>query len=160
MSELEDILKHHGVKGMKWGVIRSKASKAGSSIKSGTKKTLKKVGDSYTKGVQKRAARSDKRAEAYHEKYKDSWMYKAHYNSNLRAHAYNGKSKERQHLDAVKRTRTDMQMIQAATLSYVMTPAKTSSSGRSTVNNFSNQRPNQSNTERGRKIVDGRRTDE
>lgn len=43
MSELEDILKHHGVKGMKWGVIRSKVSKAGGSVKSAGSKVNKAV---------------------------------------------------------------------------------------------------------------------
>ena len=51
MSELEDILKHHGVKGMKWGVIRSKASKAGGSVKkaaaSATKAAKTRVKEEY-----------------------------------------------------------------------------------------------------------------
>lgn len=35
MSELDEILKHHGVKGMRWGVVRSKVSSAGSAVKKG-----------------------------------------------------------------------------------------------------------------------------
>lgn len=43
MSELEEVLKHHGVKGMKWGVIRSRASNAGSAIKKGTSRVSEKA---------------------------------------------------------------------------------------------------------------------
>lgn len=43
MSELEEVLKHHGVKGMKWGVIRSKVSKAGGAVKKTAGKAAGKV---------------------------------------------------------------------------------------------------------------------
>lgn len=43
MNELEDVLKHYGVKGMKWGVIRSKASKAGSAVKGAGSKVNKAI---------------------------------------------------------------------------------------------------------------------
>lgn len=43
INDLDDILQHYGVKGMKWGVIRSKASSVGKSVKSATKSTAKAV---------------------------------------------------------------------------------------------------------------------
>ena len=42
-DQLDDFLQHHGVKGMKWGVIRNKVSSGVSSTKSGITKAVKSV---------------------------------------------------------------------------------------------------------------------
>lgn len=42
-EKLDEFLTHHGVKGMKWGVVRAKVSKGASSVKSETKKAVKNL---------------------------------------------------------------------------------------------------------------------
>lgn len=42
-GDIEAFLEHHGVKGMHWGVSKSRVSNAGSKVRSGASKTIKFV---------------------------------------------------------------------------------------------------------------------
>lgn len=64
MSELEEVLQHHGVKGMKWGV--------------------RKLTDTINKRTTKRIARLKEGADKYHEKNKNKRVYKKLYSRNLK----------------------------------------------------------------------------
>ena len=64
MHELEEFLQHHGVKGMKWGVRRA----------------VSKAGKALNKNMNNRRAKQEAKLSAYHEKRKNSKVYKLNYN--------------------------------------------------------------------------------
>lgn len=81
MKELDEIMLHAGVKGMKWGVVKTRAVK---SIKGHIKKSN---------------AKSRVKDEKFHEKKKNNKKYKKVYNANLKAAKGN-------HKKAIARTRS------------------------------------------------------
>lgn len=74
MRELDDILEHAGVKGMKWGVVKTRAV-------NGIKTHIKKSN-----------AKSRVKDEKFHEKKKNNKAYKKVYNSNLKKSKGNHKT--------------------------------------------------------------------
>lgn len=68
MNELDEILKHAGVKGMKWGV----------------RKTVAKAGKAVNRSLNKRRAKSLANVTTKHEKYMSNKKYSKDYNSALK----------------------------------------------------------------------------
>lgn len=60
-TNLDEVLLHVGVKGMKWGVIRSASAKAAAKAKSGGKAVASKVGDNAAVNRVKEQVKSSKR---------------------------------------------------------------------------------------------------
>lgn len=107
MNELEELLQHHGVKGMKWGVRRAVSS----------------AGKALNRNMNKRRAREDASAERYHEKKKNSKVYKLNYNY----HKKRAKgTPEQKHKAAVRAVRRDS-FNKAVMVGMALTPAASKS---------------------------------
>lgn len=111
MNELDEVIQHFGVKGMKWGVKRAKSqlSKAGKGVRNHLRAKAKKKND-----------RLIKIADKYHEKNKNKRIYKRQYERNLKRFEKRGKYKD-PHRRAVLQTRRDVANAKRAIL-YSLTP--------------------------------------
>ena len=103
MDKLDDTLQHYGVKGMKWGVRRSKEQLS---------KARKKVGDHFRARARKKNERLKKIADKYHEKNKGKRTYKKHYQRNLQKFEKRGYKSA--HHEAVLQTRREVRAAKRA----------------------------------------------
>ena len=107
MHELDEFLQHHGVKGMKWGVRRAVSS----------------AGKALNRNMNKRRARETESLGRYHEKRKNSKVYKLNYNY----HKKRAKgTPEQKHMRAVANVRRES-FNKKVMLGMALTPAASKS---------------------------------
>lgn len=112
-----DILQHHGVKGMKWGV-----KKARNAVSTTSKSALKKIN--------KIRENSNAKIDAYHNANKNKRYYKLSYNT-YKTHARG--NTQQKHRTAVRAARMDTRMSKALLTSAAASAAMTNKTVRDNV---------------------------